>query len=339
MLREGAVDKTLYEHWREVWHDRFRPYTGRRMYRVNGSSIKMFTKCRFRWWCEWVMNRSPRKTAAALTGGRLLHTIFEDHFQNDTPLGFAATVQTSKFRQEMLHMPAGDLFEAEKAVKIIEDLTEALPFWEDKFKFDKMLECEKPFSIVLPEYHDGIEWIGRPDYIGTCAGRIWHRQNRGLAAAQNFGTYLALAKRHYHEHLYAEYAAREYAHLKMPYGGTQFNLVRKLKYRTNAGKKNEAVKHPDEMFNTMVMSINLKSGQHKAVMQTMVQHVEEMMRVEREWREEGKIPAPNDEMNGGYGGNALDPYFRVLIGEIKLSDDTWFKDREDTYAEPIADEA
>jgi hypothetical protein len=44
------------------------------------------------------------------------------------------------------------------------------------------------------------------------------------------------------------------------------------------------------------------------------------------------MPLPNEKLNGGWIGNTIDPYFRVLQGEIDLKDDRWFKDREDTYA-------
>jgi hypothetical protein len=152
--------------------------------------------------------------------------------------------------------------------------------------------------------------------------RRLHVQNRGLAAGINFGMYTRLAKRHYHEHLYAE---------ALNLKGTVFNLVRKLKFRTYAGTAREAVKTADEMFFQSVVTVGQPT--HAAVMAALRQHVTEMMRAEMEWRQYGVVPAPNEKMNGGYGGNSEDPYFKLLIGEVTLDDEDVFKDREDPYAE------
>jgi hypothetical protein len=38
----------------------------------------------------------------------------------------------------------------------------------------------------------------------------------------------------------------------------------------------------------------------------------------------------NDKLNGGFNGSSEDPFFKLMIGEIELSDDKWFKDREET---------
>jgi hypothetical protein len=281
------------------------------------------------------MNRVPRGGATALDAGKLLHVIFEDHFQNSVPLHDAGKFHLSQYKEQIPNLTGLDLKTATEAAEIIDDMLDAFPLWEDKYAFDEILEVEKPFSIVLPEFSKEIEWLGRPDVMGIYQNKLWHRQNRGLAQGMNFGTYLNLAKRHYHEHLYAEYAMQAYKKPRKKYGGTIFNLVRKLKYRTNVGKKNEKTKTAAEMFFTMPMSVNVDSSLHKSVMQAMVQHVEEMRwRISR-WNAAQEIPAPNEKMNGGYGGNAEDPYFLVLIGAKKLSDDTLFMDREDLYASQV----
>jgi len=205
---------------------------------------------------------------------------------------------------------------------VVRDLEGALPLWEDKFPVDEVLEVEESFEVELPEY-PGILWLGRPDRVVSAMKQVWHTQRRGLAASMNFGTYVVLAKRHYHEHLYAEHLARKYC--------KPFKKRSKLKYRTYVGKKNEATKTAAEMFWQGPMSVNLDSGLHKAVMHSMAQHVNDMKLTEHLWELDQYIPPPNEKMNGGYGGNAMDPYFRVLVGEISLDDDTWFKDRVDMY--------
>lgn len=309
------------------------------MYTVNVSSIQDFMQCRFRWWCKWVMNRVPVVESPALDAGRLLHRIFEEHFTSGISLVQAANEQCASYRLIVPTCHPAAQPNAYKALQVIEDLIEAFPLWQDTFPISEVLEVEQPFE--WEQY--GILWRGRPDRVVVSGkGRIWHEQNRGLAASMNFGTYTRLAKRHYHEHLYAEFLSSKYCSRKaqrssartrpLVVGGTVFNLVRKLKYRTNVGKKNEQTKTAAEMFNQQILSIDLRGKHHEAVMLAMRQHVHEMIRTETLWNENSVIPAPNEKMNGGFSGSSEDPYFKVLIGEISLEDDTVFKDREDTYA-------
>lgn len=309
------------------------------MYRVNVSSVQDFMQCRFRWWCKWVQNRVPVATSPALDAGRILHKAFERHAISSWSLE-AALREECRLFQEMIPTahPAAQPG-ALKAVQVMEDLIEAMPLWKDKFPIDKVLEIEEPFEYDDP-FMDGVTWLGRPDRVVSASGRVWHFQRRGLAASINFGTYQRLQQRSYHEHLYAEALSQEYCSIpkrgskkkRLVYGGTVFDLVRKLKFRTNVGKKNEETKTAGEMFNQFPMSVNLKSGLHASVMMALRQHVVDMRAVEAAWNGDERVPAPNEKMNGGYGGNSEDPYFRVLIGEVKLDDNEVFKDREDTYA-------
>ncbi len=302
------------------------------MYYVNVSSVQDFMQCRFRWWCKWVMNRVERNEAPALTAGKLLHNIFEDERKTDFSLYEAAVLRSDEYRKAMVGLDDRERASAEKAIKVIDDLGEGLELWEDKFDYPlPTLEVEEPFEISFPEL-PGVIFRGRPDRVEILMKQIWHIQNRGLAAGTNFGIYIATAKRHYHEHLYAEHLSRKYPNYK--YGGTIFNLVRKLKYRTKVTKANPAgeTKTANELFFQHPMSINLKSGLHKHVMLSLFQHVRDMLEVIRRWEEDGEIPAPNEKLNAGAYGNVVDPYFRVLTGEITLDDEEVFKDREDTYA-------
>jgi hypothetical protein len=297
-------------------------------YVVNVSSIQDFYQCRYRWVCKWVLNRVPRKEFAALTAGKLLHEIFEQHFRQGIPLVTAAAVSITKYGEANALLPEAERETGEKAIQQIEDLRGALPLWVDQYPITETLEVEAPFSIEVPQY-PGIIWLGRPDRVILCEGHIWHYQNRGLASSVNFGTYIQLAKRHYHEHIYPENFAQKYPGI--PIGGTLFNLVRKLKYRTNVGKANEKVKAPAEMFWQHPMSVNMNGYLHRDVMNSMNQHVRDMIETERMYRLHGILPPPNEKLNGGFSGNAIDPYFRVLIGELDLTDDRYFKDREDMY--------
>jgi hypothetical protein len=303
-------------------------------YVVNVSSVQDFMQCRYRWYCKWVLNRVPRHEGPALEAGKLLHTIFEDHFQHGTPLQAAAETRRNDLivKATLAALDEHEKQTVQKAVKMIDDLMEALPLWHDIYPMEvPTLEVEAPFEIELPEC-PGVIFRGRPDRVCIMGGCIWHVQNRGLAASMNFATYTRLAKRHAHEHLYAEWLSRKYETLGL-YGGTLFNLVRKLKYRTYVGKKNETVKTAAEMFWQHPMSIRLESQNHIDVMTDLFGHVDEMRLTEMRVRNSKGLwhPSPNDKMNGGFNGSSEDVFFKILIGEISLDDDRWFKNRQDTY--------
>lgn len=299
-------------------------------YRVNVSSVRDWCQCRFRWWAKWVMNRVPVVVSPALDSGSLYHHAHELAYQYGNLRGALALV-CRDFRMKIALAPEPARPNALEAVETMEDVVEAMDLWEDKFPVDKVLEVEKAHEWrdpVLPN----VVWLLRPDRVVISGKKVWHYQRRALAASKKFSRYLRLAKRHYHEHLYGEVLRDLYCRRKYKYGGTVFDLLRKLKYRTNVGKKNEATKTAEEMFYQAPIVYDLDSPLHASVMHTLRGHVSEMIEARTQWEMMGRIPFPNDEMNGGINGNSEDPYFRVLIGEVKLDDDTVFKDREDTYA-------
>jgi hypothetical protein len=300
------------------------------MYRVNVSAVKQFMQCRFRWWAQFVMNRVPLVTPAALDGGKILHRAFERFEKGTASLADSLAAECAEFRAKIPAEHPSCESTLVKAVTTFEDVIEAMHLWEDKFPVTRVLEVEKAHSWVDPELDD-VEWLLRPDKVVVIGGRVWHQQRRGLAAQKNFATYVRLQNRSYHEHLYGEVLHLDYP--DYPYGGTVFDLLRKLKYRTNVGKKNEQVKTAEEMFCQIPMRVSLKNGLHGSVMASLRQHVEDMQECIRKWELRGIIPAPNEDQNGGYSGSSEDPYFRVLMGETTLDDDTLFKDRQDQYAE------
>lgn len=286
-------------------------------------------QCRFRWVLKWVENRVPRSESPALAEGKLLHLIFEDHQLGKLTMKESIEYHCAKLKREA--KTPSEQYAADKAVLGIMDRAEALEQWKDQWEWtEPVIEIEQAFEIkhpMDPDYHI----LGRPDRVGAMGNkRMYHVQHRGLMAQMNFPVYIDLAKRHYHEHVYAVALQQKYPQYK--YEGTLFNLVRKLKYRTNVGKKNEAVKTLDQMFYQQPMSIDLESPLHHHVMASLLAHMQEMRRVEAEYRADGTMPAPNEKLNGGFSGCSIDPYFRILTGEASLEDDNLFKDREDTYA-------
>lgn len=296
-------------------------------YVVNVSSVQDFMQCRFRWVCRWVLNRVPRHEPAALSEGKILHLIFEDFLTGRAPTMFDAVgARIAQAKHEGA---------PEKAIEGLMDRADALAQWTDHYEWDiPILEIEEPFEIEHP-LDPRFRIKGRPDRRAVREGLQWHVQNRGLAAQMNFGTYMELATRHYHEHVYAVAGAEKYP--QFPVGGTFMNLVRKLKYRTNVGKKNEKVKTLAQMFYQHPLVIDLKSQLHEHVMLSLLEHMKAMRWTENEFKLHGTVPPANEKLNGGFNGSTIDPYFRVLTGKVDLADDTLFKDRDDMYA-PTSEE-
>jgi hypothetical protein len=262
----------------------------------------------------------PATDAPALGFGKLLHCIFEDYFN-----GMEMKDAIEKGLYDYAHGGGSD----PRVVSLVSDLAEALCQWREQFPVTEVLEVEEPFELV-DAVDPRVIWLGRPDRMVITGGKLWHMQNRGLGAQTNFGVYTRLAKRHYHEHIYAEAMHKKYPEYK--YGGTIFNLVRKLKYRTYVGTVREAVKSLEEMFWQGVVTLDLDGPLHASVMMSMRQHADEMIRCHERWHTDEFIPAPNEKMNGGFNGNYEDEYFQVLIGKVSLDDNSIFKNREDTYA-------
>lgn len=304
-------------------------------YLVNGSSIKEFMRCRYRWVAKWVVNRVPRDGKRPLDFGKLIHVVFEDHFK----LGISMTESVEKHRALLVDKmtPALDEKSTRQLMDVLEDLDTyraQIEAWHDQYPFGEMIECEEPYDYPHPSDDDLILRM-RPDRVSLLYGKMFHVQNRGLASSTNFGLYTNLARRAMHEHMYKVGLQRKYPQYE--YGGTIMNLIRKLKHRGVPTKKEPEGKilHPvsELMYQGMVPLSPAITGH---VMECVKYWAHEMRRVEQDYRDSGNWPAPNEEANGGWHGNTLDPYFSVLTGDTTLANDDLFEDRKDPYSDPNA---
>lgn len=305
-------------------------------YYVNVSSILDYMQDPCRWVFKWVEGRVPRNEARALRFGKLLHVVFERYLLG-TPIKAALESVQREWtaKRDQFHTDAPEWQVCQDALDDLKDLWEPMMLWKDRYPFEgDPLEVEKAFEMPHP-LDPSIIMRGRPDRVQMYQGRVYHIQNRSLAAGVNFPLYLRLQRRSYHEHLYSEHIAHTYGNC----GGTFFNLYRKLKYRKKATKAQEAKGEPgdvlhtmDEMFWQHPMGIDLSSRLHEHVMKSILYHAWSMRDTEQRYRHDLVLPAPNERLNGGPYGNREDEYYRVLLGEIGLDDNEVFKDREDTYA-------
>lgn len=307
-------------------------------YVVNVSSVQDFMYCRFRWVCKWVENRVPRAEPRAFRFGKLLHKLFEWH------LGVGLTMEDAIARASdewIKEVQAADPNSTDwsDAMEDLEAMQEPLLLWKDQYPFEvPVVEVEEPYTFPFPG-DPSIHLRIRPDRVGIRQKRLWHVQHKALAAGKNFPVFIELAQRSYHEHGYAEGLALKYPDI--PYGGTHFDLYRKLKYRRKRTLKQIEFMQPGTILNPIEsifwqhpMTVDLKSPMHKHVMQCLHDHIIEMRKAEWRYRTHGIIPPPNEGANGGYYGNKPDEYFHVLVGDYQLNDNTYFKNREDTYAVP-----
>lgn len=321
--------------------------------KLNVSEVQDFSRCQYRWWAKWVMNRVPRVTATPLSVGKLVHSIFETHLRDGVPMDKSVADKREEFlaavekeaENSIAISPDIVRMRGQEAVEILDGLAEALHQWKDEYAMQyPVVDVEVPFEWTDPTFSD-LVWIGRPDRTAFHEGRVWHHQIKCLAPGVNFATFIYLQHRSYHEHLYAEALRDKYCNGytlpdgttfdrgELTWGGTLFTLVRKLKYRTNVTKANPEgkVKRLNEMFWQHPMVIDLDSTLHSNVMESLRKHAHAISFARKAWESFGVVPPPSENMNGGAFGNRPDEYFNVLIGDASLDNDELFMDREDTY--------
>lgn len=226
-----------------------------------------------------------------------------------------------------------------EAMEDLDEMSEPFLLWRDQYPFEvPTIEVEQAHLLPFPG-DDSIIMKVRPDRVGQRERRLWHVQHKALGRGKSFQNFVLLALRSYHEHIYAEALHAKYPDI--PYGGTHFDLYRKLKYRSKptkkqllAGEQGSILNTVDKLFWQHPMRVDLNSELHRHVLSCLHQKIVQMRECERLYREHNIIPAPNEDRNGGYFGSMPDEYFYVLIGQATLDDDTKFKNREDTYATP-----
>jgi hypothetical protein len=274
---------------------------------VSVSSIQDYQSCRLRWCYKWVENRVPRTVPVALEVGKILHKAFEAAFTRGTNVGVEL---------EGLLTPESDQW--------LRDAIEPLKLWKDQFPVTEVLEVEQPFEFMTEA---GIPFRGRPDRVAVVFGKAFHIQNKSVGAAVDPGLYIRLAQRNMHELLYGRYLSQKYA--KFTYGGSIYNIVRKLQYRTKAkGKDNAIINGPEKMFLQTI--IGLDEVQAQQARADLAELSVEMDRCADRYLN-GFPPPSTRKMDGGMFGSHMDPYTAVMLGEADLQDDALFGPREETY--------
>jgi hypothetical protein len=304
---------------------------------VNISSVYAFKACPLRWYYGWVLNRVPRGGTTPMEFGKLLHLIFESHLgERQWTMDQAIGYWSEKWVQHAEETYGGvDSIEYKDALAAVEELdsfAEPLGQWKDKYPVGESIAVEKPFELPHP-LDPSILVRGRPDREALIWGRLCHIQNRSLDGNINSETYAELMKNNYHELIYAWARSVLYS-LQYPQGGTLLNLLKKVKYRDKRKK--------DPAGNPRGKIIRDLSALMSQWMVPMSDRLIERALIDLKWdadqmrriifdAKNGKLPSSNRKMDGGFFGNKIDPYFYVITGKRDLMDNTYFKDRENTY--------
>jgi len=282
---------------------------------ISVSSILDFQNDRLRWAYRWLDNRVPRAVPQALVVGKIIHSSFEKAFTEGLNVGEALA------RILPPEAPLGE----EKAHEELLGLVEPLKFWKDNFPVERVLEVEEPFEFPVQD----LTFQGRPDRVAVVFGKAFHVQNKSVGAQTNLATYITLAGRALHELLYGHHLEKKYA---LPFGGTIYNIVKKLKYRSKVVSKAEPlgkiINTPESMFLQTV--IGLDPEQKELALRELNWYATEMKHTAESYFE-GSLIGSNRNLDAGHYGHGIDLYTRVMLGEISLDDDRYFMDREETY--------
>lgn len=305
--------------------------------RLNVSAAKAFQESPRKWWYRYVLNRVPLLSAPALEAGTGMHHAFEQHFTG-LPMSDACALAGEGVQQainELMRLNAPK--RADQLDKDWRILSALLPHWQDRFPFETISVEEEletqlgtggqivqdrggGFVISLPH-----KLFGTPDRIAVWGDQYWHVQNRSLSASTPIAVYLETAVLDWHELAYAELISRNYT--DKPYGGTLFNIVRKLALTG----KNGPLHKPEECF--VQEFIPLGAGHRQRLLRTMIRIADEM---DLYLNKVGMPPVlcPDTCTRGRYG-NSTCPYFRVCAGYDDIHDDALFKDATDREGMPV----
>lgn len=293
---------------------------------ISVSSINDFQRCRARWCLRWLENRVPITVPQALTTGTLVHQAFEEHFSFTgktlprPPIGDVLSLLLVKLEKTLLTE------NEQKAYIECLGLVEPLNLWTDQFPITRTLEVEEPFALPLPG--TTLTFQGRPDRVVLAYGKVWHMQHKTIGASRDLGLFVSLARRNLHELTYATHLAAKYP--DWDYGGTIYNVVRKLKYRSTSKKDDGKILHtPEEMF--LQTMIPIDSAEQECAWSDVTVLAKEMEQVAANYFS-GWFPPATRGMDAGLYSNSIDPYTAVLSGDADIQDNTLFMGREDKYA-------
>lgn len=299
--------------------------------RLNVSAAKAWQHNPTRWYYEFQIKRVARFAPTPLSLGSFLHRAFDYHFKGvsmaEAVQSVTLEVQQEYSRLVRLNYP----MPAQKLLDGWNELAELLPHWQDRFEV-RTIASELALEAPLPNGDTG---YGRLDRLVVYADKLWHWQNRSLSGSTNLHLYLGTAEMDWHENFYAFLVSACRSQLPsevrdLPYGGTGYNIIRKLKL---IGAKGKQLHEPAECFVQELVAI--QPGLVERIVHTLCDIADEMRPYIA-----GRLmlrSCPATCARGPFG-NSRCPYYGVCTGLDDIHDDNLFMDAADPYSE-VADES
>lgn len=294
------------------------------MLNISVSSIQDFQRCPLRWCFKYLENRVPRYEPTAFTVGKLVHTACEEYFTD----GPNPPESPGHALEEKVNTATALLLDEREnqALKEVSELIEPLKKWTDFYPIEETLEVEVSHSVPL--WHDTIAFRIKPDRVVRIKDHIYHMQHKTIAAQRDVGTFVEVASHSLHELTYAWVLQSIYP--QYTYGGSIYNLVRKLKYKSAAKATPGKILHqPHEFFSQWIVATD---PDHIKLAVSDIHTLAKQMQNVADAYWGGDLPPANRREDEDFFSKRTDPYFDVLMGRATLSDDTRFMDREDHHA-------
>lgn len=285
--------------------------------RVNVSAVKAFQHCQLDWYWRFVLRRVPRSAPAIpLSVGTCFH-----EYAARRSAGFSHEDALPAFTAARNRVLAEAPILIDWEAKFVEEITRLgglLAHYKERFTIDDTLMIEEPIETALGGTTHTL--IGRPDRVVKMQGRWWHMQYRTLSDRTPIGIYIKSRERDLHELAYAWLICGKFNLSPDEYGGSYFNIVRKLSAK--------AIKErPLEAF--VQELIPLDWSQVIAAVSDIQQiafHMDEVATT--------MSPIQNREADLNRFGNVLSPYYEARAGRISIHDDAFFMTAPDPYDIP-----
>lgn len=291
--------------------------------KVSVSEIKAFLTDQQEWQYAYILKRSPKRIETALEVGSFWHVLMENFYKKSRSKPAALTA-AQEWLVERLDIPM-DSNDLEKYEKIQTECAKLMQLfslhWSDPCPESETIAVEQPIEHIV----QGYALIGKPDRIIRYQDKFWHMQHRTLSDRTNIPLYLEAAQRDLHELVYAYLCVNHYNLTYDRWGGTLFNIVRKLSQK-------RIDESPESAFVQAFIPID------KRQIFDAIAEVRQVFTDMEGIRAGIRTPIANRDMEKGRFGNVLSPYFKVKTGELKLDNDTFFSNTIDRYADNEADD-
>lgn len=304
-------------------------------YRVNVSSINLFQECPTKWFYEAALHRAPRARSAALGIGTLVHKDLEEAATGSGPRPIEERYQEAVTANEMDWDP--------QVLRTCESLTKWLAHYYATAapSPDGVLYAEAVLETTIDRIHGTkVVLAGRLDLLESYAGRLWHRQYKTRSNSGSQAVYSATKQVSLHEAAYALLVSDAYP--DQPYGGTILvTIIKASAEKRQNGKSGPLVpRNPDECVH--VEHLPLRQEYLDAALSDIRQTVADQLTVLARFGSNGSdLPlqdysgrpfAPvgvsrNRAACAGHFGNSLCPFFRTCWGDVPITDETFYQDR------------